>query len=209
MATWATSARLGDHELAHYRRVTEANLDAASALVRDGDVVVVHDPQPRGLVPSLVAYGCARDLDVPRGGGRHERRHALRLGLPAAVRRRRARLRLHAAGVRVGGPRSVSRPADPAVHRPAVAEERPITPESRDAIMAVAGLAQPVAGAEPGLRAARWITRPRRAACRRPRADACAARRPDRDAGLAMGPPEGSGRRAPRLRAMPGSRMRT
>ena len=48
---------LGDHELEHYLRVTETNVDAASAFVRDGDVVVVHDPQPAGVVPSLVAKG--------------------------------------------------------------------------------------------------------------------------------------------------------
>src|SRR5262245_40361923 len=48
---------LGDEELAHYRLITQRNLEAASALVHDGDVVVVHDPQPAGLVPPLVAAG--------------------------------------------------------------------------------------------------------------------------------------------------------
>jgi trehalose synthase len=48
---------LGDDEHAHYEQVTRRNADELAALVRAGDVVVVHDPQPAGLIPSLVAAG--------------------------------------------------------------------------------------------------------------------------------------------------------
>jgi trehalose synthase len=48
---------LGDLEAEHYGRVTQRNLDAVTDVVRPGDVVVVHDPQPLGLVPGLAAHG--------------------------------------------------------------------------------------------------------------------------------------------------------
>ena len=44
-------------ERAHYDRVTERNLDRLRPLVRPGDVVIVHDPQPAGLVRPLAALG--------------------------------------------------------------------------------------------------------------------------------------------------------
>lgn len=64
-------AHLGDYEREHYIRVTEGNIDAARELVKPGDVVVVHDPQPMGLVPALTAWGaiviwtCHVGLDTP------------------------------------------------------------------------------------------------------------------------------------------------
>jgi trehalose synthase len=48
---------LGDSERDHYGAVTQRNASDASRIVREGDVVVVHDPQPLGLVPSLRAAG--------------------------------------------------------------------------------------------------------------------------------------------------------
>ncbi len=48
---------LGPAEVAHYLAVTQRNLDGALRLVRAGDVAVVHDPQPAGLVPGLLAAG--------------------------------------------------------------------------------------------------------------------------------------------------------
>jgi trehalose synthase len=48
---------LGDLEAEHYGRVTARNLEAITEFVRPGDVVVVHDPQPLGLVPGLAAHG--------------------------------------------------------------------------------------------------------------------------------------------------------
>jgi trehalose synthase len=48
---------LGDSERRHYDATTARELAGISRLVRSGDVVVVHDPQPVGLVPSLRALG--------------------------------------------------------------------------------------------------------------------------------------------------------
>ena len=48
---------LGASERAHYDRITERNLELVRPLVRSGDVVIVHDPQPAGLVAPLAALG--------------------------------------------------------------------------------------------------------------------------------------------------------
>jgi trehalose synthase len=50
---------LGDTERAIYRGVTEKNAEAVARLVGAHDVVIVHDPQPIGLIPGL------RDRGVP------------------------------------------------------------------------------------------------------------------------------------------------
>jgi trehalose synthase len=42
-----------------YESVLAANLEEFPGLVRDGDVVIVHDPQPAGLIPALKAAGAA------------------------------------------------------------------------------------------------------------------------------------------------------
>ena len=62
---------LGDLEAEHYDRVTRRNLDAVSDVIRPGDVVMIHDPQPLGLAPELnrrgaiVAWTCHVGIDVP------------------------------------------------------------------------------------------------------------------------------------------------
>jgi len=48
---------LGLSERQHYQHVAEANLGDSRTLVRPGDVVVIHDPQPLGLAPGLAALG--------------------------------------------------------------------------------------------------------------------------------------------------------
>ena len=48
---------LASEERAHYDAVTTRNLEHAVALVSPGDVVVVHDPQPLGLIPGLLDHG--------------------------------------------------------------------------------------------------------------------------------------------------------
>ncbi len=48
---------LGEEERERYEAVTRHNLEVAAGFVRRGDVVVVHDPQPLGLVPGLVDLG--------------------------------------------------------------------------------------------------------------------------------------------------------
>ena len=50
---------LGDVERSEYERTAEANLPGVRDALRPGDVVLVHDPQPAGLVPTLLADGHA------------------------------------------------------------------------------------------------------------------------------------------------------
>jgi trehalose synthase len=48
---------LGEAQHAAYDRVTQWNLERVRPLVRPGDIVIVHDPQPAGLVAPLVELG--------------------------------------------------------------------------------------------------------------------------------------------------------
>jgi trehalose synthase len=48
---------LGDSELGHYQRVLRANASDLSGQVRRGDVVVVHDAQPAGLIGTAADLG--------------------------------------------------------------------------------------------------------------------------------------------------------
>jgi trehalose synthase len=48
---------LGEPERAIYERTVAANLDTVRREVRRGDVVIVHDPQPAGLIAPLVELG--------------------------------------------------------------------------------------------------------------------------------------------------------
>jgi len=48
---------LGADERAVYDRASAHNLEIATGLVNAGDVVVLHDPQPLGLVPGLTEHG--------------------------------------------------------------------------------------------------------------------------------------------------------
>ncbi len=48
---------LGRHERAHYERVLARNAEELLALVRPGDVVLIHDPQPAGLAQVAQAAG--------------------------------------------------------------------------------------------------------------------------------------------------------
>src|SRR4051794_10111229 len=62
---------LGDAERRVYEQVLAGNVAAFGEHVRAGDVVIVHDPQPAGLVPTLVGAGaaviwrCHVGLDTP------------------------------------------------------------------------------------------------------------------------------------------------
>ena len=64
-------AEIGRAERRAYERVIEANAEGVLEAVRPGDVVVVHDPQPAGLVPRLVDLGahvvwrCHVGIDTP------------------------------------------------------------------------------------------------------------------------------------------------
>jgi trehalose synthase len=61
---------LGPAEQAHYQEVIRGNVDGTT-IIASGDVVVVHDPQPLGLVPILHAKGatvvwtCHVGIDMP------------------------------------------------------------------------------------------------------------------------------------------------
>ena len=48
---------LGAAERAHYDRVTAENAERLRRIVRSGDIVLVHDPQPAGLLAPLVELG--------------------------------------------------------------------------------------------------------------------------------------------------------
>jgi trehalose synthase len=48
---------LGERERAAYERTLAANLDLVRDAVRKDDVVIVHDPQPAGIISSLVELG--------------------------------------------------------------------------------------------------------------------------------------------------------
>lgn len=62
---------LGDAERRHYERVLRRNADELLAVVRPGDVALVHDPQPAGLSPALaragarVVWRCHVGADAP------------------------------------------------------------------------------------------------------------------------------------------------
>ena len=50
---------LAGPERDHLRKIARANLEGAVGLIEPGDVVVVHDPQPLGLVPGLKDAGAS------------------------------------------------------------------------------------------------------------------------------------------------------
>jgi trehalose synthase len=62
---------LGPEERERYEAAAGHNLEIATRFVREGDVAVVHDPQPLGLVPGLVRHGaiviwtCHVGIDTP------------------------------------------------------------------------------------------------------------------------------------------------
>ncbi len=48
---------LGPAELTHYGEVLEKNLEALAERIRPGDIVLLHDPQPAGMVAGVQALG--------------------------------------------------------------------------------------------------------------------------------------------------------
>jgi trehalose synthase len=53
----ADGKELGPHEQAVYEQVTAVNAEHVAALVRDTDIVLLHDPQTAGMVPRLKQTG--------------------------------------------------------------------------------------------------------------------------------------------------------
>jgi trehalose synthase len=65
---------LGDAERRTYEDALAPNAEEFLAMVRPGDVVIIHDPQPAGLIPALkahldvpVIWRCHVGIDVPGG----------------------------------------------------------------------------------------------------------------------------------------------
>jgi trehalose synthase len=62
---------LGEEEHRHYRAVLQQNAAQLAAMVRPGDIVLLHDPQPAGLAPTMrergagVVWRCHIGIDVP------------------------------------------------------------------------------------------------------------------------------------------------
>jgi trehalose synthase len=48
---------LGDAERAHYERVLRRNAVELAELIRPGDIVLIHDPQPAGLIATVKSVG--------------------------------------------------------------------------------------------------------------------------------------------------------
>jgi trehalose synthase len=67
---------LGAHESAVFERTTAANLPELAERVRPGDLVIIHDPQPAGLIAPLKAAGagviwrCHVGIDHPNDSAR-------------------------------------------------------------------------------------------------------------------------------------------
>jgi trehalose synthase len=140
---------LGPEELAHYEAIIGANWDAARALVRPGDVAVVHDPQPAGLVPRLAAAGvhviwtCHVGVDVTND----VMRSAWDLLRPF-VADASGYVFTREAYVWEGLDRDRVRLIPPCID-PLSSKNRPIEPERREAIMGATGLAQPSLDGDP------------------------------------------------------------
>ena len=140
---------LGAAELARYRNITERNLAVALDLVRPGDVVVVHDPQPAGLIPALVAAGahivwtCHVGVEVTNDVMRSAWDF-----LRPFVRSAAALVFTRDAYVWEGLDADRVRLIPPCID-PLSLKNMPIEPDRREAIMSVTGLATPSFDGEP------------------------------------------------------------
>ena len=185
-----------------YESVLEENLAAFPGDVRPGDVVIVHDPQPAGLIGAMkergaaVIWRCHVGIETPNDLTREAWAF-----LRPYVRRRR-RLRVLARVVRVGGPRPRAPRRDPPDDRRVRAQERRHRSRRR-----ARDPRRHRAGARRRARAPRSRSSARTAPPgrveRRARLIEDAPLAPGharRAAGLALGRAEGSDRRHPRLR---------
>ena len=202
----ATGDHWGPDRTSHYDDVTRANLRAVLSLVARGDVVVVHDPQPLGLVPGLVAAGatvvctCHVGIDMPNAIARSAwdflRDDVLR----------RPCGHLHPACLCLAWARPRPRPRDPAVHRRCVPQERRARSRACRVDRPVGGLAGPSSSWFGVVPPRRRLARHDRGAGRGHRDAPDASRRPARGSGVAMGCPEGPDRRHARVRGRPVTR---
>jgi trehalose synthase len=141
---------LGDEERARFDAVTDANWAAAREKVRPGDIVVVHDPQPAGLVPPLVRAGarviwtCHVGVEVTNDVMRSAWDFLRPFVAPAA-----AYVFTREAYVWEGLDRGRVRLIPPCID-PLSPKNVPMEVDRRESIMAVTGLASPSVDGDPG-----------------------------------------------------------
>ena len=140
---------LGSRERAHYDEVARRNAEGLTGLVREGDVIVVHDPQPAGLIPPLVAAGarvvwtCHIGVDSPNDVTRSAWEFLLPMVAPAS-----ACIFTRASYVWDGIDRDRVTLIPPCID-PLALKNIELEPGRREAIMATTGLATPRADGEP------------------------------------------------------------
>ena len=140
---------LGTEERAHYDEVTRRNAEGLASLVGPGDVVVVHDPQPAGLIEGLVAAGthvvwtCHVGVDHPNDVTRSAWDFLLPMVAPAS-----ACTFTRASYVWDGLDRDRVTLIPPCID-PLALKNVELLPERREAIMAITGLATPRANGDP------------------------------------------------------------
>ena len=122
-----------------YHEVLERNAALLGPMVKPGDIVLLHDPQPPAW-PGASASGSPRRLALPHRPGHADRADRPGLGLPAPPHRGRGCLHLLPPGLRPG--LGARRPAvgDPAVPRPVQRQERELSPADVDGALHEAAL---------------------------------------------------------------------
>ena len=134
---------LGTSERAHYDEVTRHNAESLAVLVRPGDVVVVHDPQPAGLIRDLAAAGvrvvwtCHVGVDQPNDITRSAWDFLLPMIAPAS-----ASIFTRASYVWDGLDRDRVELIPPCID-PLALKNVELLPEQQEAVMAITGLATP------------------------------------------------------------------
>ena len=113
-----------------FDEVTERNAAEFRELIKPEDVVIIHDPQPAGLIPAIRDIGCPTVWRCHVGLDRPDALARRAWELPAPLRPRRGRLRLLARGLRVGGARRGGHD-HPALDRRLRAQEPGARPRAR------------------------------------------------------------------------------
>ena len=140
---------LGSEENAIYQRVTGSNFEELASMVSAGDVAIVHDPQPAGLVQPLIEAGvtviwrCHVGIDQPNELARKAWNFLIPFVEPAAAyvfsRKAYQWERLHQE-------RAIVIPPSIDAFSP---KNQELAPEAVKAIMATAGLVQGLEGSGP------------------------------------------------------------
>jgi len=145
---------LGAEERARYDEVTRRNAEEFAAFMRPGDVVVVHDPQPAGLIQDLAAAGarvvwtCHVGVDQPNDVTRSAWDFLLPMVAPAS-----ASIFTRASYVWDGLDRDRVELIPPCID-PLALKNAELAHDQQDAIMATTGLTTPSVDGDP------WFERP-------------------------------------------------